>query len=53
MPTPTVTANKTTNLVAGDTITVSGTGFQGAAAGTGIYYGIVQDDQFSTTNSAA
>ncbi|NKR91707.1 hypothetical protein GS483_06200 [Rhodococcus hoagii] len=50
---PTVTANKTTNLVAGDTITVSGTGFQGAAAGTGIYYGIVQDDQFSTTNSAA
>ncbi len=53
VPTPTVTANKTTNLVAGDTITVSGTGFQGAAAGTGLYYGIVQDDQFSTTNSAA
>ena len=37
VPTPTVTANKTTNLVAGDTITVSGTGFQGAAAGTGIF----------------
>lgn len=52
-PKPAVTANKTTNLVVGDTITVSGTGFQGAAAGNGIYYGIVQDNQFSTTNSAA
>ncbi|MFC9517236.1 hypothetical protein ACFTSD_16020 [Nocardiaceae bacterium NPDC056970] len=52
-PKPAVTANKTTNLVAGDTITVSGTGFQGAAAGNGIYYGIVQDNQFSATDAGA
>ncbi|MGO4200307.1 hypothetical protein AB4Z09_00850 [Rhodococcus sp. TAF43] len=50
---PAVTANKTTNLTVGETITVSGTGFEGAAAGTGLYYGIVQDDQFSTTNAGA
>ncbi|PTR26559.1 hypothetical protein C8K36_105131 [Rhodococcus sp. OK519] len=50
---PAVTANKTTNLVVGDTITLSGTGFEGAAAGNGIYYGIVQDDQYSTTNAGA
>ncbi|MCA1007885.1 hypothetical protein LCL87_19410 [Rhodococcus hoagii] len=51
--TPAVTASKTTNLTVGETITVSGTGFQGAAADTGIYYGIVQDNKFSTTNAGA
>lgn len=50
---PTVTADKTTNLTVGETITLTGTGFQGAAAGTGLYYGIVQDDQFSTTDAGA
>ncbi|CAM2898273.1 IPT/TIG domain protein [Prescottella defluvii] len=50
---PAVTASKTANLTVGETITVSGTGFEGAAAGTGLYYGIVQDDQYSTTNAGA
>ncbi len=50
--TPSVSASKTSGLdAAGDTITVSGTGF--ATTGPGIYVGVAQSDRFSTTNASA
>lgn len=48
----TVSVNKTTNLnPSGDTVRVEGKGFK--TDGPGIYVGIAQDDQFSTTNPDA
>ncbi|MFZ2242462.1 MAG: neocarzinostatin apoprotein domain-containing protein, partial [Gordonia amarae] len=48
---PAVSLSKITGLNPnGDEITVSGTGFSGA--GAGIYVGIAQDDQFSTTDAS-
>ncbi|MDH6281798.1 hypothetical protein [Prescottella agglutinans] len=50
--TPATTASKTSGLkAAGETVTVSGSGF--SASGPGIYVGLVQDDKFSTTNADA
>ncbi|WP_430332058.1 hypothetical protein [Rhodococcus sp. ACT016] len=50
--TPVTTVSKTTGLkAAGETVTVSGTGF--SSSGPGIYVGLVQDDKFSTTNADA
>ncbi|WP_052030898.1 neocarzinostatin apoprotein domain-containing protein [Rhodococcus triatomae] len=49
---PAVSSSKTSGLnAAGDTITVSGTGF--STTGTGIYVGVAQSDRFSTTNASA
>ncbi|WP_430332057.1 hypothetical protein [Rhodococcus sp. ACT016] len=51
---PAVTASKTANIAAaGEDITISGTGFEGAAAGTGLYVGVIQDDEWSPTNAGA
>ena len=51
---PAVTASKTQSIAAaGEDITISGTGFEGAAAGTGLYVGIIQDDKWSPTNASA
>ena len=48
---PVVTLSKTSGLNPnGDEITVSGSGFSGG--GAGIYVGIAQDDQFSTTDAS-
>ncbi|GAB06564.1 hypothetical protein GII30_08005 [Gordonia amarae] len=48
---PAVSLSKTTGLNPnGDEITVSGTGFSGD--GAGVYVGIAQDDQFSTTDAS-
>ncbi|MFD1814250.1 neocarzinostatin apoprotein domain-containing protein [Rhodococcus gannanensis] len=47
-----VTASKTDGLdAAGETVTVSGTGFSGA--GAGIYVGLIQDDRYSATDASA
>ena len=49
---PAVTASKTTGIAAaGEDITISGTGFEGAAAGKGIYVGVVQDNKFDPANA--
>lgn len=49
--TPTVSASKTSGLAAaGDSITVSGTGF--STTGPGIYVGVAQTDRFSTTDAS-
>ncbi|TJZ81143.1 hypothetical protein FCG67_00320 [Rhodococcus oryzae] len=49
---PAVTASTTSGLnAAGDTVTVSGTGFAGT--GSGIYVGVAQTDRFSTTDASA
>ncbi|MGW6377251.1 neocarzinostatin apoprotein domain-containing protein [Rhodococcus sp. NPDC055112] len=49
---PVVTASKIAGLnAAGDTVTVSGTGFAGT--GSGIYVGVAQTDRFSTTDASA
>ncbi|RVW09803.1 hypothetical protein EGT67_10150 [Prescottella agglutinans] len=51
---PAVTASKTANIAAaGEDVTISGTGFDGAAAGTGLYVGIIQDDKWSPTDASA
>ncbi|MCJ0905712.1 hypothetical protein [Rhodococcus sp. ARC_M6] len=51
-PTPAVTLSKATDLTAaGETITVSGTGFSGA--GSGLYVGLIQDNKYSATDSTA
>ena len=51
-PAPQVTVSKSADIsAAGETITVTGSGFSGA--GDGIYVGLVQDDKFSVTDAAA
>ncbi|GAB2651309.1 hypothetical protein ABI214_04560 [Prescottella soli] len=51
---PAVTASKTTNIAAaGENITISGTGFDGAATGTGLYVGVIQDGKWSPTDASA
>ncbi|MDH6679997.1 hypothetical protein M2284_004222 [Rhodococcus sp. LBL1] len=51
---PAVTASKTQNIAAaGEDITITGTGFDGAAAGTGLYVGVIQDDTWSPTDASA
>ncbi|SDD03392.1 hypothetical protein [Rhodococcus tukisamuensis] len=51
-PVPAVTLSKSTDLTAaGDTVTVSGTGFSGA--GAGLYVGLIQDSKYSATDSTA
>ncbi|TQF67042.1 hypothetical protein FK531_15805 [Rhodococcus spelaei] len=50
--TPVVSASRTARLdAAGDTVTVSGTGF--STGGPGIYVGVAQSDRFSTTDASA
>ncbi|MFD4292788.1 neocarzinostatin apoprotein domain-containing protein [Rhodococcus sp. NPDC058505] len=50
--TPAVTASRTSGLdAAGDSVTVSGTGF--ATDGPGIYVGVAQSNRFSTTDASA
>ncbi|QBJ98099.1 hypothetical protein ERC79_20750 [Rhodococcus sp. ABRD24] len=51
---PAVTASKTANIAAaGEDITISGTGFEGAAASTGLYVGVIQDNKWSPTDATA
>ncbi|MFD4184084.1 hypothetical protein [Rhodococcus sp. NPDC058514] len=51
-PAPLVSLSKATDLTAaGETITVSGTGFSGE--GAGLYVGLAQDNKFSTTDAAS
>jgi len=53
-PAPQVTVSKSTDIAAdGESITVSGTGFGGAAAGAGLYVGVIQDDKWSPTDASA
>ncbi|MFG1781006.1 hypothetical protein ACGFIU_01085 [Rhodococcus oryzae] len=52
VPAPRVALSKSTDLTAaGDTITVSGTGFSGA--GSGLYVGLIQDSKYSATDAGA
>ncbi|WFR71540.1 hypothetical protein P9209_22060 [Prescottella defluvii] len=52
-PVPQVTVPKSTDIAAaGENITISGTGFDGAAAGTGLYVGVIQDDKWSPPTRA-
>lgn len=51
-PEPQVTVSKATGIAAaGEDITISGAGFDGAAAGTGLYVGVIQDDEWSPTDA--
>ncbi|WP_420881348.1 hypothetical protein [Rhodococcus sp. (in: high G+C Gram-positive bacteria)] len=53
-PAPQVTASKTTDIAAaGEDITISGTGFDGAAARNGLYVGVIQDNEWSFTDADA
>ncbi|MFC4602996.1 hypothetical protein [Rhodococcus kronopolitis] len=46
-----VSLSKSSNLNPGETVTISGSGFSGAAPG--LYVGMVQDDRFSATDASA